>query len=592
MPPCEPIPPSATPEPARPRRGLALGICGLLALLTLLTFGQSVRYGFIGFDDDRYVDHNPALEAGLSARGLVWAFSTNLTHFDDSAEYWEPLTLLTRLADYQAYGFQPWGHHLTSVLLHLATGLALFGALWRLTGAQWRSALVAALFLVHPLHVEPVLWLSARKDLVSGLFYVLTLWAYGWYVACPNWRRYLVVFAGALAASMGKPMAVSLPFVLLLLDVWPLRRWPGNEASRARRVGTLVGEKAPLFLLTFVIAVLAIVAQKHIGAMDFQEALPLSLRLGNAAVAIVTYVVKAFVPVKLAFFYPHPGHNLNALLAVAAAMVTALVSEFVIGQWRRRPWLTVGWYWFLLVLAPMLGLIQIGDQAMADRYSYLALIGVFIAVVWQAAEWVEKTRSVTRVLLSGVLVFGGISALSVVCFFQVQTWQSSQSVFSHALAVTTGNYVAEYNLGVVLWKKGEQDAAMRHFQQAVRIRGPVLETQIAAADTAAERGAYAEAISRLRRVLVFMPWRSELHQRLGTWYALDHAPAKALAQFEAALQYNPDGAGPRVSIAALLIAEGQLQKAEKMLRDVLDHEPGNTEAQAMLESLPKQPGAH
>jgi len=586
-PPEEAAPPSATPRPSCPRRGRALGICGALALVTLLLFGQSVRYGFIGFDDGRYVDHNTALEAGLSARGLAWAFSANLTHFDDSAEYWEPLTLLTRLADYQAYGFRPWGHHLTSVLLHLATGLALFGALWRLTGAQGRSALVAALFLLHPMHVEPVLWLSARKDLVNGLFYVMALWAYGWYAAGPNWRRYLVVCATALAASMGKPMAVSLPFVLLLLDVWPLRRWPGDEAGWARSAWLLVREKAPLFALTCVVAILAVVAQKHIGALDFHEALPPSSRLGNAALAIATYVAKAFVPVKLAFFYPHPGRNLNVTLAVAAAVAVVLVSEFVVGQWRQRPWLPVGWSWFLLVLAPVLGLVQIGDQAMADRYSYLAFIGLFIAVVWQGAEWMQA-----RAPRAWWLAFLPLCAYSVACFFQVRTWQSGQSVFSHALEVTTGNYLAEYNLGVALWAQGERDAALRHFQEAVRIRGPVLEAQIVAADAAAERGAYPEAIARLRRVLVFMPWKSDLHQQLGTWYALDHQPDRAFAQFAEALQYNPDWAQPRLGIASLLIAGGQPQKAEALLRDVLTHEPGNAEAQAMLESLLKRPATH
>lgn len=588
-----PTSPESTPSPSPTgSRWPTVAICLALALATLLVFGQAVRYGFIGFDDNHYVDHNPALEAGLSARGLAWAFSVNLTQFSETAEYWEPLTLLTRLADYQAYHWEPWGHHLTSVLLHLLTGLAVFGMLRRLTGAQWRSAMVAALFLLHPMHVEPALWLSARKDLVNGLFYVLTLWAYGWYVARPGWRRYLVVFAAALAANMGKPMAVSLPFVLLLLDVWPLRRWPAGEGARVRQALRLVWEKIPIFVLTFGVAALAVAVQKDIGALDVLDALPLPLRLGNAALALATYVVKAVVPIHLAIFYPHPGKNLNVTLAVAAGLVVILITEAVFGQWRRRPWLTVGWYWFLVVLGPVLGVIQIGDQAMADRYSYLAFIGLFIAVVWQAAEWLEKVRPAARTKLAWTLSTAALAIYGTVCFFQVQTWRSTETLFTYALAVTSNNYVAEYNLGVTLWEQGKREVAMRHFQEAVRIRRPVLEAQIAAADAAAGRGAYAEAIPRLTRALMLMPWNSELHQRLGTWLALDHQAGKALVQFDLALKYNPDWVQPRISIAAVFMGEGQPQKAAAILRDVLAHEPGNAQAKEMLGFLEKGPAPH
>ena len=570
---------------ARWPRSCDFGVCVALALLTLLVFGQSVRYRFITFDDDRYVDHNPALEAGLSLRGLAWALTTNLTKLSESAEYWEPLTLLTRLADYQAYGFQPWGHHLTSVLLHLAAGLALFGALRRLTGYLWRSALVAALFLVHPMHVEPVLWLSARKDLVNGLFYVVTLWTYGWYAEGPGWRRYLLVFAAALAANMGKPMAVSLPFVLLLLDVWPLHRWPGEGRDHWRGAIRLVAEKVPLFVLTFGVAALAVIVQKDIGALDVEDVLPLPWRLGNAALAVARYVAKAFVPLNLEFFYPHPGRNLNVTLAVLAALGALLVSVFALRQWRGRPWLTVGWFWFLVVLGPVLGIIQIGDQAMADRYSYVAFIGLFIAVVWQGAEWAPGPHRSGGSLVVEPGRRGAVGACAVLCFFQVRTWQSSETVFAHALAVNPDNYVAQYNLGAQLWETGRREEAMGHFKEAVRLREPILRKQLADAEAAARRGAYGEAIPRMTRVLLLMPWRADLHQVLGTWLALDHQAGKALMQFDTALKYRPDWIQPRVSIAAVLMGAGQPQKAERILRDVLVREPGNADAQAMIDSL-------
>jgi tetratricopeptide (TPR) repeat protein len=588
----ETAPYSPPPQGAAWKSWVVVGIGLALVVLTLVIFGQSMRYGFISFDDERYVDHNPALRAGLSREGLVWAFATNLTRLSETAEYWQPLTLLSRLADYQAYGFQPGGHHLTSVLFHLATGLALYAALHSLTGALWRSALVAALFLVHPMHVEPVLWLSARKDLVSGLFFVLTLWAYSWYAARPGWRRYLLLFAATLASNMGKPMAVSLPFVLLLLDIWPLRRVDFAASTWPRRVAVLVGEKMPLLVLTFGVALLAYVVQKDIGALADDDDLPLSWRLGNAALAVVTYVTKAILPVNLAFFYPHPGKSLNVWLAAAAALSVLLLSLAALRQSQSRPWLAVGWFWFLVVLAPVAGVIQIGDQALADRYSYLAFIGLFIAVVWQGAEWVGNLdRSGARRDARALRWFAGgvVGIFSCVSFYQVQTWQSSETLFTHALEVSADNYVAHHNLGAVLWEEGRREAAVRHFNEAARIRAPFLRHQLAAANAAVQREAYGEAIPRLTRVLMITPWNSELHHRLGTLLALNREPGKALMEFDAALKYRPEWIQPRISIAAVLIGEGQRAKAEKILRDVLTREPNHAEAHALIRTALTRP---
>lgn len=562
-----------------------MGICAALAALTLLIFGQAARYEFIAWDDGRYVDQNPALTAGLSAQGAAWAFTANLTRFSETAEYWQPLTSLTRLADYQLYGFRPGGHHVTSVLIHLATGLALFGALLRLTGACWRSAIVAALFLVHPMHVEPVLWLSARKDLVNGLFFVLTLWAYGWYSARPGWRRYPVLFAAVLAANMGKPMAVSLPFVLLLLDVWPLRRLDFSAEDWRRRAAGLVLEKAPLLLLSVGVAGLAYFVQKDIGALAGADTLPLPWRIANAAVAVATYAGKAFVPVDLAFFYPHQGRNLSLLLVAGCAVGIALITFIAWRHRRLRPWLLVGWFWFLVVLAPVLGLIQIGEQALADRYSYLSFIGLFFAVVWQVAEWSgvgSSDASVSPARWWRWLAVGVVSAFSFATFLQVQTWRDSESVFAHALEVTRENYVAHYSLGAVLWEKGARAEAMRHFREAARIREPFLRYQLTAAEAAAQRGAYGEATTRLTRVLLLVPWNTDLRFQLGTWLALDQQPGKALVQFGEVLKYRPEWTPPRISIAAVLFAEGQAEKAEKILHEVLAREPDNGEAQGLL----------
>jgi tetratricopeptide (TPR) repeat protein len=270
-------------------------------------------------------------------------------------------------------------------------------------------------------------------------------------------------------------------------------------------------------------------------------------------------------------------------LAVFAGVGAVLVSVLAIWQWRRRPWLTVGWFWFLVVLGPVLGLIQIGDQAMADRYSYVAFIGLFIAVVWQMAEWLRGRA------ISWALGLSAVAACAILCFFQVRTWESSETVYRHALAVDAENYLAQYNLGAVLWETGRREEAMGHFKEAVRIREPILRKQLVDAEMAAQRGAYAEAIPRMTRVLLLMPWRADLHLLLGTWLAIDHQAGKALMQFDAALKYRPDWIEPRVKIAAVLLGEGQAQKAAGILRDVLAREPGNADAQAMMEALQKQP---
>jgi Tfp pilus assembly protein PilF len=574
----------------RPRRS-AVAWCILLAAATALVFSRAKECEFICFDDILYVNRNPALEAGLSARGIAWAFTTNLTTFSSTAEYWQPLTSLTRLADYEMHGFDASGHHLTSVLLHLAAGLALFGAFRCLTGSEVRSALVAGLFLLHPMHVEPVLWLSARKDVVNALFTVLTFWAYGRYAARPNWRRYGLVFLGVAAANMGKPMAVSLPFILLLLDVWPLRRFSFADDGRIRTARRLLVEKIPFFLLTAGVATLAYLVQKQIGAVAGGDWLPLWCRLGNAALGLVTYLGKAFVPLNLCIYYPHQATEIPVGLAILATLGLVALSAFAWDQRVRRPWLIAGWFWFLIMLAPVLGLVQIGEAAMADRYSYLAHVGIFAAVVWQGAEALEALARVPAPRLALALraapaVF--LAWISFLAFQQVTTWRSSETVFRHALAVTSKNYFAHRSLGAVLLESGRREEAAAHLNEAMRLREPFLRMQLAAADAAEKRGDRNEAISRLTRILTVIPWHADLHHRLGNLLALNNEPGKALVQFDSALRYRPDWLQPRISMAVVLIGAGEFEKAERLLHTVLGKEPENPDANALLAMLPAE----
>ena len=367
-------------------------VCGLLLLAVALVFGQTVQHGFVNYDDNGYVSDNPQVTKGLTVQGIGWAFTT--TH----GSMWGPLTWLSHMLDCQLYGLHSWGHHLTNILLHAATTIILFLVLRRMTGDLWPSALVAALFAVHPLHVESVAWVAERKGLLSGLFFVLTIGAYVGYVRHRfSLLRYLAVVVLFALGLMAKPMVVTLPFVLLLLDYWPLgrivvgtRRVPsaaGPAAGEQTAHGVcllrrLVVEKIPLFALAAASCVAAPFTQGE--AVASLNAIRLSSRITNALVSYVAYVGQFFSPVGLAVFYPHPGSSLPIWKAVGALALLVGVSAAAVAWRRRYPWVFVGWFWYLGTLVPMIGLVQIGGHAMADRYTYVTQIGLYLALAWRA----------------------------------------------------------------------------------------------------------------------------------------------------------------------------------------------------------------
>src|SRR5438093_6101777 len=351
----------------RGRRNLA--IAGLVVLGTLAVFAPALRHGFVNYDDPEYVTENPRVRAGLSWAGLGWAFAA------PHAANWHPLTWLSHMLDAQLFGLAPAGHHASSVLLHAASAALLFGVLEGTTGAPWPSAFVAATFALHPLRVESVAWVSERKDVLAGLCWMLALAAYRRYVRRRGAAAYLLVVAAFVLGLLAKPMVVTLPFVLLLLDVWPLRR-PWNVR--------LLWEKVPLFLLSAAVSALTVVAQRGAGAMASLESLPLGTRIAEAVVAYGAYLEKAFWPTRLAVFYPH--RPLLVAEVATSALVLVVISALALRERRRRPYLLVGWLWYLVVLLPVIGLVKVGEQAMADRFSYLPQIGVLIMVAWAAAD--------------------------------------------------------------------------------------------------------------------------------------------------------------------------------------------------------------
>ncbi len=433
-------------------------------LLGLLIYFPVRHFDFLNFDDDRFVFENPWLANGLTWTSVRWAFLANLTEYSMRAEYWGPITLLSRLADAQLYGMSPGPFHVTSALLHGLNTLLLGLALFRLTGQWKRSAVVALLFLAHPLNVEPVCWLSARKDVVSGTFFICTLLAYANYARRPGGWTYAWLLTAFAAGLMAKPMVITIPFVLLALDWWPLGR---IQAARGRREEQLklLAEKIPLVIMAIAGAILAVLSQQDAGAIGATDKFPIWVRVNNALVAYVTYVRRIFWPSDLAAFYPHRGAALPIWEGAAAFVALVVLTVVAWRLARRRPYAIAGWLWFGVVLGPVIGLVQIGNQALADRYAYPSALGIFIIAVWGIADLLQwRPRAATA------LAAGAVAACTLCSMRQVSTWRDSITVFTQATAVTEGNSLAYLNLGGAYHAAGNFDKARECYQKCRALR--------------------------------------------------------------------------------------------------------------------------
>ncbi len=541
--------------------GLAVS-CALVALATLAAYGRLPSLGFVGYDDPEYVTDNPSVEAGLTARGLAWALTTF------HAANWHPLTWLSHMADCQLFGLDPLGHHLTSLLLHVASACFLLIALRRLTGDIGKSAFVAALFALHPLHVESVAWVAERKDVLSTVFWALSIWAYARYVERPAPRRYLAVALFFILSLAAKPMAVTLPFLLLLLDFWPLRRSisPSGGTGALRRC---VAEKIPLFALAAASCAVTILAQAQGRALEAAARFPIGVRLANAAVSYVAYVYKTLWPARLAVFYPHPGNKLAASQAIAAFAILVVVTAAVVLAWRRRPYLAVGWFWYLGTLVPVIGLVQAGEQAMADRYTYVPLTGLFIMVAWGVPDLASLAgerlgRSLRVAIATASLVW--LAALAVVTWRQVGFWRNGYTLFEHALAVTQDNYLAHYNLGTALAERGERREAELHLREAVRIEPDDVESQNNLGVLLAAEGKLDEAIDHYNRALAIRPRYAEGLYNLGTALAARGSLGEAEKRLSEALRLDPDFTKARRNLATVLLTLGDRAGAREQVR--------------------------
>jgi tetratricopeptide (TPR) repeat protein len=543
------------------QQGRAAAVCVALAAITFAVFGQTLGHEFVNFDDETYVSKNPMVTPGLTGPGIVWAF------LGVRSSNWHPLTWLSHMLDCELYGLNPAGHHLTNVLLHTATVIALFLLLRQMTGALWRSAFVAAVFAIHPLRVESVAWVAERKDVLSGLFFMLTLAAYVRYARRPwSLTRYGLVLLLFALGLLCKPMLVTLPVVLLLLDYWPLQR--------AEPAGKLMLEKLPLLALSAASCIVTLAAQSK--AIQSAETFSLPLRLENALVSCMIYLGQMVWPVGLVVFYPYPRHGFPLWEVALAGALLVGFSALAWLQRRKRPWLMVGWAWYLVMLLPVAGIIQVGMQAHADRYTYLPQIGIYAAVAWWAAEW-----RISRAAL-GALMAAVIGALMADSRQQTAYWQDSDTLWTRALACTTDNDVAEFNFAIALLRQGTVDQAITHFQRALQVNPDFVEARCALGNAYSQKGHVDEAMVQYRQALKINPAFAIAHNNLGSVLMRKGQVDNAIAEFRNALQEKPDFAEAHHNLGKALLEKGNVDEAIAQCQAALDEDPNYAEARNSL----------
>lgn len=552
--------PTAKPEGlfASPKkRNLVLSL--LLVVVTLALYNPVSGHPFVNYDDDRYVTDNPHVHSGLNWDSIRWAF----TSFDESN--WHPLTWVSHELDSQLFKLNPAGHHYTNGVLHAMNVVLLFLVLQWATGFTWRSLMVALLFAVHPVNVESVAWVAERKNLLSMAFFLLALAAYGRYTRKPTIRRYVRVFFLFACGLMAKPMVITLPFVLLLWDYWPLQRWgpttPGDSEIPPRSIVQLIVEKIPLFALSAASAIITMRAQSQGGAVRSVGEFPFVARVGNAILAYGRYVMNLFWPVRLAPYYPHPENALPTWQVMLASLFLVVITGFVIAQ-RQRRYLLVGWLWFLGTLVPMIGLVQVGAQAMADRYAYLSYVGLFIMLCWAAADWASTRQIHQRWLAAAGAVV--VISFAMLAHRQLKYWSDNITLWTHTLQVTTDNFVAEDNLGGALLQQYRTDEAIPHFRNAIKINpyDPVGNLNVAAYEQ--QHGKLLESIQLYQNVLRMTPdakLRATTFSNLGSAYRNLRDYARAKQNYEAAVKLEPDTPHAWIGLGLLAQKNGDLNRA-------------------------------
>jgi Tfp pilus assembly protein PilF len=544
----------------------------VLSMMVLISYWGVVENDFIGFDDPLYVTENLQVQKGLDRETAVWAFTTS------QASNWHPLTWFSLMLDRELYGRNAAGYHWTNVILHLLGGLILFLALSRMTAAPWPSGLVAALFLIHPLHVESVAWVAERKDVLSGLFWMLGIWCYARYTERPGLVRYLWVILSFVCGMLSKPMVVTFPFVLLLLDWWPLRRRVGGKASWAR----LVWEKIPLFLLSAAVSIITFLIQKENHAIAPLSAMPLGDRLANATVSYVAYLGKTFWPAGLSIFYPYYGPpSLGYLLSALTLLI--LITVMAILLIHRRPYMLVGWLWYLGALVPVIGLVQVGSQAMADRYTYLPLVGAFIMAVWGFNDLLDGFRG-RRAIWS----FVSATVVVILVFLtqiQVSYWKDTPTLFGRALRNTEKNFMAHQMLAEGMAKAGDPAGAERHYREAIRSRPSFKQAYNCLGHLLMIQGKQDEASRLLEKVLQIDPAYVPAMKNLGDVRMRQGSFGNALSLYQKAVLLGGDDPELLNNYGVALFFQGEKKEAVLKIHAALRQKPNYPEARDNLRKI-------
>jgi protein O-mannosyl-transferase len=528
--------------PQQVKKSLVISIYFALLISTLLVFWQVRNFDFVNYDDDVYVYANPHVLNGLTAGNVIWAFTT--CYFGN----WNPLTWISYMLDRQIIGSGPGGYHLTNLIFHLANTLILFFVLRQMTQKLWQSAFVAALFALHPLHVEAAAWVSGRKDILSTFFWILAMLAYWQYVKKPGASRYLMTLLVFMLGIMAKPMLVTLPFVLLLLDYWPLER---------KISWRLLAEKIPFIVLSIASSALAFLTQQS--SSSISSLLPLKFRIANALISYMKYIEKLFLPVDLAAFYPHPYENISVLYAVISAILLLAVTILVFRFAKNRRYLVTGWFWYLGTLVPVIGIIQVGSHAMADRYSYITLTGLFIIIAWGLPELLKKLPQ--RKIALGVSMVIVLTALGICAGRQASYWKNSVTLFSQALSVTQNNYLAYNHLGLAYGKLGRWTEAMDACKNAIKIKPDYVEAHNNLGVVYGKLGRWPEAMDIYKQTIKIEPDYAEAHYNLGNAYQKFGRYSEAINAYKQAIRIKPDLAEAHNNLGYVYLATGERNSA-------------------------------
>src|ERR1044071_7885194 len=554
------------------KRGVIVGICAVLAAITWLIFAQTLAHDFVNYDDEIYVYDNAKVAAGLSVQNIGWAFTHNV------CANWHPLTVISHMLDCQLYGLKPAGHHFTNVLLHTVAVLLLFLVLRQMTGTLWRSAFVAALFAIHPLHVESIAWISERKDVLSAVFFMLILGAYTHYTRSFSLASYLFVLLFFGLGLMSKPILVTVPFVLLLLDYWPFKRFaresprklsqPNREKDRAN-IHRIFLEKIPLLFLSLASCAATVFAQRHF--IDPIDKLSLGGRLGNVVVAIVIYMRQLVWPSGLSVFYPHPRHGLSAAQVSVAALLLLAVSAAAFRYRWKHPYCLTGWFWFLGMLVPVSGIVQVGTQAHADRYTYLPQIGLYILVTWFVADialsWPRRRIPVSAAMVLSIVI------LMWLAWKQTNYWRDGRTLWTHALDVNPQNDTAHNGLCNLALKQNRFEEAVFHAREALQIRADSADAHNNLGLALLGTGQKTEARIEFQKVIETSPSRPRVHYNLATLLLDSGQLDEAIAEFQKELEIQPESVEAQNNLGSAFERKGAFEDAAVYFQKAIQRDP-------------------